>query len=167
MEELMKALVTYFSRTGNTKKVAQAIYDAVTIEKTIAPVDDAPPAAGYDVIFCGFPVHAHSVPGTISSFIKNLPEGKKLALFSTHGSLRHNAFAKTAIEHASSLAKKATVIGTFSCRGQVEEAVIEALLKKPENKAWCEEARGAQGHPDDADLADARDFAVKMTHKVK
>lgn len=163
----MKALVSYFSRTGNTKKVAQAIYDAITIEKTIIPIDDASDVAGYDIVFCGFPVHAHSVPGKVSSFIKNLPEGKKLALFSTHGSLRNNTFATTAIEHATSLAKKASVIGTFSCRGRVEDAVIDALLTKPENRAWCEEARGAQDHPDEADLTDAKEFALRMIHKAK
>jgi len=162
----MKALVTYFSRTGNTKKVAQAIYDALSIEKTIAPIGEAPDAAAYDVIFCGFPVHAHSVPAKVSSFIKNLPKGKKLALFSTHGSLRGNTFATAAIEQAVGLSATATVIGTFTCRGQVEPAVIEALLKKPENRAWCGEAQSAQGHPDDADLADAKDFARKMSTRL-
>ena len=37
----MKVLVTYFSETGNTKKVAKAIYEGVgQAEKEILPIED-------------------------------------------------------------------------------------------------------------------------------
>ena len=37
----MKVLVTYFSKTGNTEKVARAIFEAIRMEKEIIPVNDA------------------------------------------------------------------------------------------------------------------------------
>jgi flavodoxin len=165
MEDTMKALVTYFSQTGNTEEVARSIYDAITIEKEITPVQAGQNAKGYDIIFCGFPVHAHSVPVKVHSFIKDIPEGQNIAFFCTHGSLRGGQLPKQAIEQAVGLAAKAKVLGDFGCRGKVSPQILEALSKRPEHQAWAEEAQSADGHPDAADLADAKEFALQMIGK--
>jgi flavodoxin len=159
----MKILVTYFTQTGNTEKVARAIYGAIGGKKEILPVTDVKDPGGYDIIFCGFPVHAHSVPLSVENFIKQIPPGKKIALFTTHGSLRGGELAATAIEHAVSLASQLKVLGTFGCRGKVDPKVVEALLKKPEHRAWAETAKSAVSHPDESDLEDARHFAKKVS----
>lgn len=163
----MKALVTYFSETGNTKKVANAIYEAIDFEKEIKPVQEVKTANGYDIIFCGFPVHAHSVPSKAADFIKQMPGGQKVAFFSTHGSLRGGQLPRQAFEHAISLAIKANVLGHFGTRGQVNQRVIDMLLKSPEHKAWVEEAQSAIGHPDANDLSDAKTFAAEMIAKAR
>lgn len=162
----MKALVTYFTQTGNTEKLARAIYEAIDVEKDIVPVKEVENVGDYDVVFCGFPVHAHSVPMVVQEFIKGLPPGEKLAIFSTHGSLRGGQLAVTAMEHAVSLASKTKVLGTMGCRGKVASKIIEALMKQPEHRAWAEEAQSAASHPDQADLDDGRDFARKMMAKA-
>jgi flavodoxin len=158
----MKILITYFTQTGNTKKVAQAIYEAMGATREILPIKEVKDPDGYDVIFCGFPVHSHSVPQSVENFIKMIPAGKKIALFTTHGSLRGGTLATTAIEHAVSLASKLKVLGTFGCRGKVDPKIIEALIKKPEHQAWAETAKSADNHPDKSDLEDARHFAKKV-----
>jgi flavodoxin len=160
---MMKILVTYFTQTGNTEKVARAIYEAIGAQKEILPVDEVKDPARYDIIVCGFPVHAHSVPLSVEHFIKQILPGKKIALFATHGSLRGGELATTAIEHAASLASKLKVLGTFGCRGKVDPKIIEALLKKPEHRAWAETAKSAVSHPDESDLEDARHFAKKVS----
>jgi flavodoxin len=162
----MKALVTYFSKTGNTEKVARAIYDALPVDKDIKPIQNLDSAAGYDIVFCGFPVFAHSVPGKAQPFIKALGEGQKVAFFSTHGSLRGGQLPKQAFENAIGLAPKANVLGHFGCRGKVDPKIIEMLMKQQENKAWAEEAQSADMHPDQADLEDAKAFALSMLTKV-
>jgi flavodoxin len=159
----MKILVTYFTQTGNTEKVARAIYGVIGAQKEILSIDKVKDPGGYDIIVCGFPVHAHSVPLPVEHFIKMIPPGRKIALFATHGSLRGGELAATAIEHAASLASKLKVLGTFGCRGKVDPKVIETLLKKPEHRAWAETAKSAAIHPDEADLEDARHFAKKVT----
>jgi flavodoxin len=158
----MRILITYFTKTGNTEKVARAIYKAIGAEKEILPVHEVKDLGRYDVIFCGFPVHSHSVPLSVENFIKMIPEGKRIALFTTHGSLRGGKLATTAIEHATSLASKLKVLGTVGCRGKVEQKIIEALLKRPEHRAWAETAKSAVGHPDESDLEDARHFAKNI-----
>jgi flavodoxin len=162
----MKALVTYFSKTGNTEKVAKAIFDALPVDKDIKPIQDMEGAAGYDIVFCGFPVYAHSVPGKAQPFIKALGEGQKVAFFSTHGSLRGGQLPKQAVENAIGLALKATVIGHFGSRGKVDPKIIEMLMQQQENRAWAKEAQSADAHPDQADLEDARAFALSMLTKV-
>lgn len=162
----MKALVTYFSKTGNTEKVARAIYDALPVDKEIKPIQGLDSAEGYDIVFCGFPVYVHSVPGKAQPFIKALGEGQKVAFFSTHGSLRGGQLPKQAFENAIGLASKAKVIGHFGCRGKVDPKIIELLMKQQENRAWAEEAQSADMHPDQADLEDAKTFALGMLNKV-
>lgn len=156
---MFKALVTYFSRTGNTKKIAESIYEALAAEKEIKPVEEVLDVDAYDVVFIGFPVYSHGVPLAVESFLKKLPLHKKIALFSTHGSLSGGLLSRTALEHASVLASKAKVVGTFSCRGKVSLAALEVLSKSPEHEAWTDMAASAGSHPDEHDLADARAFA--------
>ncbi|MBE0557190.1 MAG: flavodoxin, partial [Proteobacteria bacterium] len=84
----MKALVTYYSQTGNTEKIARAIFEAIHFEKELLPIGDVKDLRGYDIIFAGFPVQAHSVPAAFHPFFKKLPAGQPIALFCTHGSLR-------------------------------------------------------------------------------
>ncbi len=164
----MKALVTFCSQTGNTEKLAEAIYEGIEqAEKDILPIKDAGDTEGYDVIFCGFPVQAHSVPEEMASFIKNIPDGKKLAIFATHGSLRGGELAITAFYDALRLTPKGTVLGTFGCRGTVKSGIIDSLINKPEHRGWALEAQGAIGHPDAADLGDAKEWAGAMVSKAR
>jgi len=162
----MKALVAYHSKTGNTEKLARAIYAALHVEKEIYPLREIQSFEGYDIIFIGFPVQAHSVPPAVIPFFKNLPVGQPIALFCTHGSLRGGQLPKQALEQALGLAARAKVLGTFGVRGAVDPKVIDALMKQLEHQAWAEEALGAQGHPDEADLADGREFAKGILAKA-
>ena len=95
----MKALVTYYSQTGNTEKLARAIYDAIHFEKELIPVKEVKDSKGYDIIFVGFPVQAHSVPAAVHPFFKSLPDKQPIAFFCTHGSVRGGHLPKQAIEH--------------------------------------------------------------------
>ncbi|MFO7979994.1 MAG: flavodoxin family protein [Candidatus Aminicenantes bacterium] len=156
-----RTLVTYFSHTGNTKKVAEAIYENIQGEKQIKSFKEVEKKdfEDYDLIFIGFPVHSHSVPIVMESFIKKIPPNKKIAFFSTHGSLTGSRLSREAIEHATVLAAKAKLLGSFSCRGKVSLEALEYLEKSPEHKAWTDMAASANTHPDENDLNEAGSFA--------
>lgn len=163
----MKALVAYYSVTGNTEKLARGIYEGIEqAEKEILPIKQVKDVEGFDIIFCGFPVQAHSVPGEAQAFIKSIPEGKKLAFFATHGSLRGGQLAIQAFYYALSLASKETVLGTFGCRGKVKSSIIDAMMNKAEHRSWAIEAQSAVGHPDQGDLEDGKSWAKAMIAKA-
>jgi flavodoxin I len=164
----MRVLITYYSETGNTEKLAKGIYDGIFfVEKQIAAIKSVGGVMNEDLIFVGFPVHAHSVPLKVEKFLRKIPEGKKIALFATHGSLRGGEFAVEAFYDAIGFARKRTLLGTFGCRGEVRRDLIEKLMKKPEDRYWAMEAQSAAGHPDQADLEEARQWARWMMIKAQ
>ncbi len=164
----MNILVTYYSQTGNTRKVAEAIFSGIHHnQKTLLPIDEVDNPGNFDLIFCGFPVLHHCVPPVMNRFLKSIPLGKKLAVFATHGSLRGGEKAITAFFEALSLAKGQTIIGTFGCRGQVKFQILDEWMEKPQERAWAVEAQSASGHPDAADLEDAQMFADVMLHSAE
>jgi flavodoxin len=157
---MAKSLVTYFSLTGNTKKVAEAIYSGMEGSKGIQPIDNIQEELDtFDLVFIGFPVHSHSIPFKVETFLKKIPDGKKIALFSTHGSLSGSRLSREALEYAIVLTSRAEVLGTFSCRGKVSFKAMEILSKSPEHIAWAEMAPTANSHPDEDDFEDAMAFA--------
>lgn len=156
---MAKTLVTYFSRTGNTRLVAEAIFDALPGDKEIRPIAEAGDIAPYGLLFAGFPVQTHSVPYPVEVFLKTVPEGRKVALFSTHGSVTGSRLSREALEYASVLVARAKLVGTYSCRGKVSMKALEVLMQSPEHEAWAEMAASAATHPDAGDLEDARSFA--------
>jgi flavodoxin I len=164
----MRVLVTYYSETGNTEKLAKGVYDGIVfVEKRIAPTKSVGGVTDEDLFFVGFPVHAHSVPLKVEKFLRKIPEGKKIALFATHGSLRGGELAVEAFYDAIGLTRKKTLLGTFGCRGEVRRDLIEKLMKKPEDRYWAMEAQSAAGHPDQADLEEARQWARWMVLKAQ
>lgn len=156
---MLKTLVTYLSRTGNTKQIAEAIFSAVEGEKAILPIAEDLNLDDYSLVFIGFPVHSHSVPYKVEVLLKSIPSDKKVAFFSTHGTLTGSRLSREALEYAIALASKARVLGTFSCRGKVSTEALEVLSKSPEHAAWTEMAASARSHPDDSDIKDAQAFA--------
>ncbi len=82
----MNTGIFYMSRTGNTKRFAQAIAD-----QTKAPLHDITATqpsetAKFDLIFLGTPVEGSSPTKEILSFIEAMPtaNGKKTVLFVTY-----------------------------------------------------------------------------------
>ncbi|MDX2441478.1 MAG: flavodoxin family protein [Desulfobacterales bacterium] len=164
----MKVLIAYLSESGNTGKLANAIFEGIeSSEKEILSIKDVAGIEGYDVIFIGFPVQSHSVPAKVEAFAKTLPDGQKVAYFATHGSMRGGEMAVTAFYHALTISKNAVILGTFGSRGEVKQSIIDSLLQKPEHRGWALEAQGAAGHPDAADLEDGKDWARNMFAKAR
>jgi len=161
---MAKVLVTYYSRTGNTEKVAHAIYEEIGDSKTIKPINelDNEDMENHKLLFIGFPVYSHSVPFMLEKPLRSIPSGKKIALFSTHGSFRGSPLSKEALEYASTLASRAVILGTFSCRGKVSPQAMEQFEKTPEHQSWAEMAASAATHPDKSDLEEAQEFARRI-----
>ncbi len=148
----MKSLVVYSSQTGNTKKLADAAYESLAGEKEIFPIDQAPDPDGYDFIAVGFWLQAGKPDPKTMAYLPKINAPKHLFLFATHGAAAGSDHADNALKAAGELAPSATIVGTFSCPGEVNPKVLEKVRAKPQPPAWLADAPNAAGHPDNGDI---------------
>jgi flavodoxin/ferredoxin len=149
----VKAVVLYYSQTGNTKKVAQAIHRGMRRAvpdcelKTIKEVDPAS-LGGYDLLGLGSPVWMGGETPNVRRFLDRVPKqaGTHLFSFCTHGVMPEHYFPSLVRRLD---AKGFTVIGTWDCYG----AVHFQLAPVP---YWTD------GHPDQVDLKGAEAFGREM-----
>jgi flavodoxin len=83
----MKACVLYISRTGNTKRFAEAISEL--LNAPVFNIADAPEPSvtnDFDLLVIGTPVMGMRPTPEVQAFVKSLPEctGKKAILFCTY-----------------------------------------------------------------------------------
>ncbi|PIE60707.1 MAG: flavodoxin family protein [Desulfobulbus propionicus] len=150
----MKSLIIYSSRSGNTKKLAQALNDRYGTKKSLISITDLPPMDGhYDWVAVGFPVMAGRVEPRAARFLSAFDcTTRKLFLFITHGSFRDAELVKNVVKQAVSLVKNAEVSAVFTCQGEVDPRVLYKLKKGSAPPAWLDEADHAVGHPDSGDI---------------
>jgi len=147
----MKSLVVYSSQTGNTHKLAEAVFEMLPGDKAIYPVDEAPDPAGYDFINLGFWFMGGKPDPKSSEYLGKI--GKKpLFLFATHGAGAGSDHAINGMELAKSLAPESDIRGTYSCQGELNPKVLKKASQKPEPPVWLADAPDADGHPNDADI---------------
>ena len=82
----MNGCVFYFSRTGNTKRLAQTIADSLKVPIYDLASTQPSTSENYDLLFLGTPVEGASPAKETISFIELLPESKskKTILFCTN-----------------------------------------------------------------------------------
>lgn len=166
----MKILVTYFSQTGNTEKIANAIFKTASQEndadlKSLETVD-ASELLTYDLVFLGSPIHGGSVANDVKAFLDGAPNasGVKLAGFVTHAAPAYPKQAlNTMIEPFESAGtdKGFDYVGSFNCQGYLADVMHEAVKKmqNANDADWQENVKQMTGHPNDDDVANAIAFA--------
>lgn len=168
----MKTLIVYSSLTGNTKKVAAAIKAAFGEEADMLPVEEQPPADGYDLVAVGFWVDRGTADQKARDYISGLGH-KKVALFATLGAYPDSEHARQSMASAVALLNDSNqFIGSFICQGKVDPQLVEQFKNlpaghphamTPERAARHEEAAK---HPDEADLANAKRVFAEFRQKM-
>lgn len=168
----MKKLVLYNSWTGNTKKVAEAIYEELKEDVDIIKTEDfdIKNLNKYDYVFIGFFVdkgYPDELTMRLLPNIKNI----KIALFATLGAYPYSMQAFKVFDRANSLLPpKTKVEGCFICQGRVSEESLERINKLPPDdpkrskKSTLRREIGLT-HPDDLDLKNAREFARNIIER--
>jgi flavodoxin len=147
----MKSLIVYSSQTGNTRKLAEAVFDAIPGKKALYPVDEAPDPSGYGFIAFGFWLMQGKPDPKSIKYLGKIGE-KPLFLFATHGAGAGSDHAIKGMEVAKSIASGSDIRGTYSCQGEVNPQILEKASKKPEPPLWLTDAPNAIGHPNSADI---------------
>jgi flavodoxin len=164
----MKTLVAYFSQTGNTRRVAEAIYEIVTGEKEIKTLDQLQTLEGYDLTFIGFPIIGFGPAPQAKEFLGKYANGVKVALFITHAAPEDEEGLGTWLDKCREAAASANLVGTFDCMGELSEQIADYLIKSndPVLKAFGERRGETLGQPDATRLHRAREFARGVIEKV-
>lgn len=173
-EKIMKALVTYFTQTGNTKKIAEAVFSAIDCDKTILPMKEVTSIDGYDVIFIGFPVWNFGPAEPAKKFLFELCKGKNTALLVTHA-MPCNSEDAGITKQLGAIMRKCTdaaagtgLLGVFDCQGELSRPVADFLLKSDNEqlKNFGAMRNETAGHPDDKDINLAVDFTKEIMKKI-
>jgi NAD-dependent dihydropyrimidine dehydrogenase PreA subunit/flavodoxin len=152
-KKALKGIVVYYSATGNTAQVANAIYNGMksVIACDVAPIKMMKPAdmAKYDVMAIGSPNWYFRVPSNVNIFTHDMPlmDGKHCIIFGTHGGMPVGQFWSMS---RNILKKGMTIIGWSDWYGS---DFLTPHSCVPD---------GEWGHPDSIDLAEAEAFGKRM-----
>lgn len=116
----MKALVLWSSRTGNTKAVGEAIYEALPCEKEIFESGRQPnDLSCYDLIYVGFWGYRQGADMPSRNVLSSL-HGKKVAIYGTAGTYPDSPAAMSYLKSSSELLAKDNIfLGGFMSQGRV------------------------------------------------
>lgn len=170
----MKVLVTYFTQTGNTERIAKTIQGEASKwghETELKRLSDVKPdsTAQYDVVFIGTPIHGGNLAGPATDLLTQLPKSAKfkLAGFVTHSApaYRKEDFERgIASFETAAKEKNIRLAGCFECQGKLDPA-LHGMVKQIKNLPDQEfESMIAEGnkHPSAEDEKNAGEFARKV-----
>lgn len=113
----MKVLIAYSSRTGNTRRVAEALAKAAPEGSLLASVEDTPSADGFDVVFAGYWLDRGGPDAKAKEFLHSL-HGKHIVLFETMGADPRSEHAYTGFANAgTALSPDNQIVGVFAVQG--------------------------------------------------
>ncbi|MFA0814443.1 MAG: flavodoxin family protein [Anaerofustis sp.] len=140
----MNIKVCYYSETGNTKKIAECIADALGVQAEA--ITDATAVEQVDLLFVGGFLRAFTLVRPTKQLLKSLSDAsqtKNIAVFST------SASGKGIRKYADKYLKKTNIriLGDFACLG--------AYMKSN------------PGSPNESDCAHAAEFAGKILELCK
>jgi flavodoxin len=129
----MKNLIVYSSKTGNTKKIAEAIKSHSPDDTDFFSVARAPSPDNYDIIALGFWVDKGMPDEFAAAYMKKI-RGMKVGLFMTLGAYPDSEHAKKSMEKAVAVleANDNLVLAKFICQGKVDPELIEKMRKMTE-----------------------------------
>ena len=164
----MKTLIAYSSKTGNTKKVAEAIKLSLknahleSIEN-ITNIDD------YSLIIIGGWIDRATFDSIALNFTKSIAN-KKVGYFFTLGAYPTSDHAKECVNNIKNLflEKNNIILSYYFCQGAIDPKLISMMSNLPKDhqmhptderkKRWKDSA----SHPDNNDLENAKKAFVNL-----
>jgi menaquinone-dependent protoporphyrinogen IX oxidase len=160
----MKILVAYFSQSGNTKKIAEAIYEAAPFQKELKQVSDIKDVNPYDLLFVGFPIQVFGPADQGKDFMNVYCQNKPVALFITHAVPDTFEDLPLWIDRCKEPVPETNVMGIFDCQGEVSSDLLSFAQKSddPVLRKLGGIGPSAKGQPDAIQLERARSFTQEI-----
>ncbi len=164
----MKVLVAYMSKTGNTRKIAEAICGEINDEKEIKPIDRVDTLEGYDVSFLGFPIEKEGPSKKAAQIMEKLcVNNKNVVLFITHAAQEESPELLPMLAKFKDAARGARVVDMFDCQGELARAVkmIMSVMPNAKYRRWAK-LDNSQGQPDQTRIERARAFSRSVIQRL-
>ncbi len=165
----MKVLVAYLSKTGNTRKIAEAMYQEIDTEKELKPINEIDTIEGYDLTFLGFPIHQMGPDKKTKQLIeKHCIDDRNVVLFITHAAPEDSSDLPPMLEKFRAAARGASIFDLFDCRGELDKTTkrIMSILPDARLRRWARED-DSQGQPDKSRIDRARLFARNVMWRFR
>ena len=122
----MKVQIVYSSLSGCTRRLAEGIFDALTVEdKELYDLAAGAPALDGDVVLLGYWVDKGGPNAAMKAFMETI-EGKNVGVFCTLAYWADSAHAHAALAAGAALVKeKNRVLGGYVCNGAMSQAMID------------------------------------------
>ena len=155
----MKYAIIYSSKTGNTKLLADNIYETLNKDECIYFGEPDTKALDADRIYVGFWTDKGSCNEETAAFLKSV-SNKELFLFGTAGFGEDQDYFDTVLKKTSkNISKDNKVIGSFMCQGKMPYSVRERYEKMKQSKikipnidTLIKNFDKALSHPDSNDI---------------
>ena len=170
---MLEYLVLYESQSGNTKKLAAAIFSNLPgNSKDLIDITTDKPIPEARVYFIGFWVNRGTCSMEVSDFLNDL-SGKSIALFGTCGMGDSPDYYKTIESSVSAwIENDNDYLGAFICQGKMPRRVREKYeaMRNEENAEqmdrYIRNFDEALTHPDTLDIEHAKVFTQKCLRKL-
>lgn len=168
----MKILLTYSSKTGNTKKVADSIYKIMPAGTVYTEIKEEIDLNDFGTVIVGFWVDKGLPNAEAKEFIEKI-KGKKVGIFATLGAYPDSDHAKKTLEKTKEILEPHNeVLGEFICQGAVDSKLIESFKRFPEGHPhYLDEARKkrheeAKKHPNEKDFNNAKSIFQEFISEI-
>lgn len=147
MVNSLKILVLYYSRTGNTEKMAKAVAEGAksvnNIEVDLTYFIQAEDLSMYDGIIVGVPTYHHDMPVDVK-----------------------NLFEEAAVHSVNLKGKRAATFGSFGWSGEAPKLVLEIMKQKFEMTTVDEQPLLTKYAPDQATLDQCKALGKKVSESL-
>ncbi len=155
-------LIAYSSKTGNTRRVAQAVFTAMGNRAYIASVDDKPDAGRYPWVIVGFWVDRGTLDTKALEFIRQL-DGCKVGLIGTLGAYPDSDHARDVEKRAREIvSEKNEVLGCFLCQGKIDPELTRQFENLPPDHPHAMDDARRERHLEAAKHPNEEDFRAAV-----
>ena len=156
----MKVQIVYSSLSGCTRRLAEGIFDAMTVDaKELCDLAAGNPELDGDAVLLGYWVDKGGPDAAMKAFMETV-ENKNVGVFCTLAYWADSAHAHDALAAGVALVKeKNRVFGGYVCNGAMSQAMIDRFRANgtsgPHSASPANEARWAlmKNHPTAAETA--------------
>jgi flavodoxin len=167
---MRKTLIAFCSQTGNTRKIAESIFQGIPDDKELKNLSDVESLDGYGLILIGFPIYNFEPIREAKVFMQKRLSGKKIAIFMTMALTSAPTNEQTVglynltISNCKMCADGATILGIFDSPGELSEKAATALINSndPQLRMFGMMRDYSIGFPNEKNINDAALFAKEI-----